>query len=134
MVRVAKWFTLGATYFMNTWASWATGSAAGVVLHSVPPLLVFVAAEAVTDLRERITDAVRAGVDAHAVHEPLEGPRPRRRTFDEYRALALCAWSPGVEVTPAWVERPLGARVGCPRGSRRRWSRTSARRGGHERW
>src|SRR6266496_2645488 len=59
-VRRAKWFTLGATYLMNTWASYATGSLAGIVLHSVPPLVVFVAAEAVTDLRDKLTEAVNA--------------------------------------------------------------------------
>jgi hypothetical protein len=88
-VRGAKWFTLAATYLMNTWASWAHGSTAGVVLHSVPPLLVFVAAEAVTDLRDKLTDAVTvavntcvngggagppAGVETAA--EPLTGPTP----------------------------------------------------------
>ncbi|CRK56779.1 hypothetical protein [Alloactinosynnema sp. L-07] len=45
-VRRAKWFTLAATYVMNTWASFAAGSVASIVLHSVPPLVVFVAAEA----------------------------------------------------------------------------------------
>lgn len=30
---------------------------AGIVLHSVPPLLVFTAAEAVTDLRDELTEA-----------------------------------------------------------------------------
>src|SRR5919198_1888707 len=59
-VRAAKWFTLAATYLMNTWASYAAGSASGIVLHSVPPLLVFVAAEAVTDLRDKLTEAVTA--------------------------------------------------------------------------
>src|SRR5690349_15641655 len=58
--RRAKWFTLAATYVMNTWHSWATGSVSGVVLHSVPPLVVFVAAEAVTDLRDKLTEAVTA--------------------------------------------------------------------------
>jgi len=42
--------TFAATYVMNTWTSWGLGdrplSPAGVVLHSVPPLVVFVAAEA----------------------------------------------------------------------------------------
>src|SRR5262249_38955944 len=55
-VRRAKWFTLAATYVMNTWAAYAAGSASAIVLHSVPPLLVFVAAEAVTDLRDKLTD------------------------------------------------------------------------------
>jgi hypothetical protein len=127
-VRGAKWFTLAATYVMNVWSSWAAGSAAGVVLHSVPPLLVFVAAEAVTDLRDKLTDAVTAAVQAadayaasgatgvHGVHEPISGPSnapmTRRRTFDEYRVMACQAWSPSVEATPAWVRRVTG----CSRG------------------
>jgi hypothetical protein len=114
-VRVAKWFTLAATYLMNTWSSWAAGSASRVVLHSVPPLLVFVAAEAVTDLRDKLTDAVRAAVVAATTSEPVpdvqEAPA-RRRTFDEYRALAIRAWSPAVEITPAWVRQVTG----CSRG------------------
>ncbi|GAB1513242.1 hypothetical protein JCM33774_52840 [Actinophytocola sp. KF-1] len=69
----AKWFALAATYVMNTWSSWAHGSPAGVVLHSVPPLLVFVAAEAVTDLRDKLSDAVTVAVNARvngSVHAP----------------------------------------------------------------
>ncbi|WP_245614455.1 hypothetical protein [Actinokineospora inagensis] len=68
-VRRAKWFALAATYVMNTWASWAAGSVAGVVLHSVPPLVVFVAAEAITDLRDKLTETVAAAfAHAHAVN------------------------------------------------------------------
>jgi hypothetical protein len=59
-VRGAKWFTLAATYVMNTWAAFAAGSAALVVLHSVPPLVVFMAAEAVTDLRDKLAQAMTA--------------------------------------------------------------------------
>lgn len=117
-VRVAKWFTLAATYLMNTWSSWAVGSASGVVLHSMPPLLVFVAAEAVTDLRDKLADSVRAAVvvtttseDVTDVHEAVGRPA-RRRTFAEYRALAVRAWSPAAEITPAWVREVTG----CSRG------------------
>ncbi|XVV08017.1 hypothetical protein ACQPW3_31735 [Actinosynnema sp. CA-248983] len=68
-VRRAKWFTLAATYVMNTWASYAAGSLSGIVLHSVPPLVVFVAAEAVTDLRDKLTEAVSAAF-AEAAQTP----------------------------------------------------------------
>lgn len=71
-VRAAKWFALAATYVMNTWQSWSHGSTAGVVLHSVPPLLVFVAAEAVTDLRDKLTDAVTVAVHG-AVNARVNG-------------------------------------------------------------
>lgn len=140
-VRAAKWFTLAATYLMNTWQSWMAGSAAGIVLHSVPPLLVFVAAEAVTDLRDKLTDAVTAAVTANRAHtgrlaperaaepptapipetdrsESAEGavgvhkPRRSRGTFAGYREVARRAWSPGVEITPAWVRHVTG----CSRG------------------
>lgn len=61
-VRAAKWFALGATYAMNTWASWATLDPASILLHSVPPALVFFAAEAITDAWEKITEAVDKAV------------------------------------------------------------------------
>ncbi|UJW35672.1 hypothetical protein L3Q67_18885 [Saccharothrix sp. AJ9571] len=130
-VRAAKWLTLAATYVMNTWSSWAAGSAAGVVLHSVPPLVVFVAAEAVTDLRDKLTDAV--GVAFMNATDPAPGhdrpepghepdpPRPtreapparaRRKLFADYLTDARDAWTPGVEVTPAWVREVTG----CSRG------------------
>jgi hypothetical protein len=116
-VRRAKWFTLAATYVMNTWTSYAAGSLSAIVLHSVPPLVVFVAVEAITDLRDKLTDAVLA---AHreasaAVHEPrvepVRSPAPRK-LFAEYLAEARAAWNPGVEISPAWVRRVTG----CSRG------------------
>jgi hypothetical protein len=54
--RVAKWALLSATYLMNTWTCWAAGSAPGVVLHSVPPLVVVIAAEAITDVQHALTE------------------------------------------------------------------------------
>ncbi|OLM28268.1 hypothetical protein Ae717Ps2_6607c [Pseudonocardia sp. Ae717_Ps2] len=63
-VRRARWTTLAATYVMNTWSAWAAGIPSQVVLHSVPPLVVFVAAEAVTGLREALTLAVLAAAAA----------------------------------------------------------------------
>jgi hypothetical protein len=130
-VRAAKWLTLAATYVMNTWSSWVAGSPAGVVLHSVPPLVVFVAAEAVTDLRDKLTDAVAVAftnATEHAavhesvasVHEPntsqpaaSHGEQPvRRKLFADYLTDARAAWTPGVEVTPAWVREVTG----CSRG------------------
>lgn len=56
--RVAKWALLAGTYVMNTWTSWSAGSAAGVVLHSVPPLVVVIAAEAVTEVQYALTECV----------------------------------------------------------------------------
>ncbi|GAA3638142.1 hypothetical protein GCM10022267_25800 [Lentzea roselyniae] len=67
-VRRAKWTTLTATYLMNTWTAWGALDAALILLHSVPPVVVFVAAEAVTDLRDKLTEAVeRAFIRASSV-------------------------------------------------------------------
>jgi hypothetical protein len=134
--RGAKWFTLAATYVMNTWQAYTAGSPALVVLHSVPPLVVFFATEAVTDLRDKLGQAVTATfmnspftnvapVDASAEVEtgaaepsatdPAVPDAPavtRRRSFADYLAVARTAWTPEVAVTPAWVR----AVTGCSRG------------------
>jgi len=147
-VRAAKWFTLGATYVMNTWQAFTACSPALVVLHSVPPLVVFVAAEAVTDLRHKLGQAVTAGfmnaatatgavpssvpvpVPAEAAGTPVaeaaesdQQPvvRPGGRTsFAEYLTAARAAWTPNVVITPAWVR----AATGCSRGLSSRLART----------
>src|SRR5882757_2637529 len=69
--RAAKWFTLAATYVMNTWQAFTAGSPALVVLHSVPPLVVFVATEAVTDLRDKLGQAIAA---AFMISLAVRGP------------------------------------------------------------
>lgn len=70
--RIAKWVLLTATYVMNTWAFWATGSASGVVLHSVSPLVVVIAAEALTDLQYALSDCAHAAAHHHS--EPPTTP------------------------------------------------------------
>ncbi|GLY51868.1 hypothetical protein [Lentzea sp. NBRC 102530] len=132
--RRAKWFTLAATYVMNTWHSWATGSVSGVVLHSVPPLVVFVAAEAVTDLRDKLTEAVTAAfaeaeqqavlipavkplASAAAEPEPPKAKRTNKKvsarvSSADYLAKARELWTPEVTVSPAWVREVTG----CSRG------------------
>ena len=56
--RNTKWFAVTATYVMNTWQPWAHLAPAGIVLHSVPPLLVFCAVEGGPAMREALTKAV----------------------------------------------------------------------------
>jgi hypothetical protein len=128
-VRRAKWFTLSATYVMNTWASYAAGSPPAIVLHSVPPLVVFVAVEAITDLRDKLTDAVTLAYrDAvTAIHERPELPldsvgavTEQRKLFGDYLADARAAWSPGAVVTAAWVREMTG----CSRGLSSRLAKT----------
>jgi hypothetical protein len=111
-VRRAKWVTLVATYVMNTWASYAAGSLSAIVLHSVPPLVVFVAVEAITDLRDKLTDAAVAAGRRPAAHEPAGSEPAPRKLFADYLAEARAAWSPGRAVTPTWIREVTG----CSRG------------------
>jgi hypothetical protein len=57
-VRFAKWFTLAATYLMNTWEAWSRVEPGLIVLHSVPPIAVFAAAEAAPRVRAGLTEAI----------------------------------------------------------------------------
>lgn len=65
-----KRFAFAATYAMNTWASFVALDVAGIVLHSVPPLLVFCAAETAPVLRDRLTEAVLRAEHAAIVAAP----------------------------------------------------------------
>lgn len=86
--RVTKWTTFTATYVMNTWEAWGLHSSppspAGIVLHSIPPLLVLLAAEAGPGLREQLAQAaavagrldrpdIPVAVDEPVVREPAVG-------------------------------------------------------------
>jgi hypothetical protein len=124
-VRAAKWFTLAATYLMNTWQSWAIGSAAGVVLHSVPPLLVFVAAEAVTDLRDKLTDAVAIAVTSGA-RAPEDRPEtaagaPTAAGTQAHESVGTETGS-GALSRSRPIRRPRGTFAGYRALARREWS------------
>ncbi|HEX4701058.1 MAG TPA: hypothetical protein VH352_02925 [Pseudonocardiaceae bacterium] len=114
-VRGAKWFTLAATYVMNTWAAFMAGSPALVVLHSVPPLVVFVAAEAVTDLRNKLSVVVAEPFTNRPPEQPERKQRSTstgRTSFADYLNRARSAWQPDTTVTPAWIRQVTG----CSRG------------------
>ena len=67
-VSAVKWAAFAATYAMNTWSAWHDGSPSGVVLHSVPPVFVLLAAEVAPALRDRLTEAVQI-----AASTPVDG-------------------------------------------------------------
>ncbi|WP_214417067.1 hypothetical protein [Sphaerisporangium fuscum] len=108
-VRALKWVALTATYAMNTWTAWESLEPAKILLHSVPPVMVFCAAEAVTDLRHWITEAVRRAYKeaaerardlAQEAQEPIEvvrvdaavsGPVHPELTAERADAAALVA-------------------------------------------
>jgi hypothetical protein len=132
-VRGAKWFTLAATYVMNTWAAFTTGSVALVVLHSVPPLVVFMAAEALTELRNKFAAAMATPDKTEPPKaEPAERKQRKastaRTSFDDYLACARRAWQPGTTVTPAWIREVTG----CSRGLSSRLAATLAAETGKE--
>jgi len=72
-VTAAKWGCFAATYAMNTWGAWTAGVPSGVVLHSVPPLVVLLGAEVAPELRDRLTAAVHAAA-VHAAAPPAGRP------------------------------------------------------------
>ncbi|GAA0898323.1 hypothetical protein [Pseudonocardia zijingensis] len=103
--RVTKWTAFAATYVMNTWEAWGlhggAPSAAGVVLHSIPPLLVLLAAEAGPELREQLArTAAAVGHSDHdaAVREPAPIREAQATEIHERRdRTAEAIQQPGVE-------------------------------------
>jgi hypothetical protein len=99
-----KRFAFAATYVMNTWHSIEIGDAAGIVLHSVPPLLVFCAAETAPVLRDRLTEAVmraeRTAAEANPTAPALTTPAPAE-TAAETATPVLESPAPAVSPEPA---------------------------------
>jgi hypothetical protein len=108
--RVAKWALLLATYLMNTWTSWAAGSASGVVLHSVAPLVVVIAAEAITDVQHALTECVqRAHIAAfqHAERTTPTDPIPHHATSAVNTHPALSRTLPAEPLAGGLGEHPV---------------------------
>ncbi|MFF8843802.1 hypothetical protein ACF08N_13950 [Streptomyces sp. NPDC015127] len=110
-----RWFAGLGTWLMNCWSSlWPAGSPfgvprevdpAGLVLHSIPPVLLIVLAEAITHYRRSILARIaelRAEVDevnARPVHRPstpvstpapIEQPRPAPVPAPAVKRLVIC--------------------------------------------
>lgn len=117
--RLTKWCAFAATYVMNTWESWglhgAAPSAAGVVLHSIPPLL---AAEAGPALREQLARAAAASVPTEHTASVREPAGVHETSADGVRERpGLAGWEardPGATITrrrPDGTARPVGRRM-----------------------
>uniref|UniRef100_A0AAU3GWP2 Uncharacterized protein n=1 Tax=Streptomyces sp. NBC_01401 TaxID=2903854 RepID=A0AAU3GWP2_9ACTN len=116
---VLRWFAGLGTWLMNCWgALWPAGSAfgvprdvdpAGLVLHSIPPVLLIVLAEAITFYRRAILDRIAVlrdqvdtvveRVEAPLVHPvsttaltpaPAEQPRPAAPVTPAVKRLVIC--------------------------------------------
>src|SRR5699024_932110 len=70
------WFAFTATLVMNTWQSWAALDLSGIVLHSVPPVLVLCAAETAPGLRDRLTEATHAAARLATDQHPANTTEP----------------------------------------------------------
>jgi hypothetical protein len=110
---LAKWFCFAATYVMNTWESWQAVVAqqagfSGVVLHSVPPVLVLVAAEAGPRLRDRLTEAIhKAAAEAGAAL-----PKAARPVRPAPAAQQTKPAAPGLAATAGRAARRAGRALG----------------------
>ena len=106
VVRAEKWGCFAATYAMNVWAAWELGVASGVVLHSVPPLVVLGGAEVAPILRDRLTEAAHRAADS----TPTARPTPATPTLAARtgRAPTAALAGPGPDL-PAPVAPTTGA-------------------------
>ncbi|MGW7684871.1 hypothetical protein ACWGID_29295 [Kribbella sp. NPDC054772] len=116
-----KRFAFAATYAMNTWASFGRLDLAGVVLHSVPPVLVFCAAETAPVLRDRLTEAVlRAERPADLANpqkaaERLDAPVPAPTATEPATTCQDAVQPRELIETPEESNRPHVARKSAPK-------------------
>jgi hypothetical protein len=64
--RRLRWYAGAATLTLNAWEAVASGDPAAIVLHVVPPTLLFVLAEAAVPYRMRFADTVRLAAEQAA--------------------------------------------------------------------
>lgn len=69
-----RWFAGATTVALNGWESIAKGDPAGIVLHVVPPLLLFVLAEAASPYRVKFAETVRLAAERTEAQEPDADP------------------------------------------------------------
>jgi hypothetical protein len=103
-----KRFAFAATFVMNTWHSFATRDLAGIVLHSVPPLLVFCAAETAPVLRDRLTEAVLRAEQTAALADPQKAAKPIVSAPDALAAPAAGETAQIAPQPPATVQATSG--------------------------
>jgi hypothetical protein len=116
--RIAKWALLAATYLMNTWTSWATGSAPGVVLHSVPPLVVVIAAEAITDIQHALTECVQRAHTTALQRADHTIPTDHHPATHHTSGVVNTGLAPPHAVLPESSSLTCGERPTQPRGDR----------------
>lgn len=82
-INVGVWGTVlrvyagAATLGLNSWESWAHLNPAGIVLHTVPPVLLILLSEAAPAYRVALAESVRKAAEAlieQPTEEPIEQP------------------------------------------------------------
>jgi hypothetical protein len=71
-----RWFAGATTVALNGWESIAAGDPAGIVLHVVPPTLLFVLAEAASPYRVKFAETVRLAAEKAAADTLVSTPAP----------------------------------------------------------
>jgi hypothetical protein len=105
-----RWFAGAATLGLNVWESVAARDAASIVLHAVPPVLLFVLAEAASPYRRQFAETVRLAAEqvdtedtAPVSPEPPEvDTAPQTAAEDVYDQTA----DPAVSTETPQVEAP----------------------------
>lgn len=59
-----RWYAGGATLTLNSWEAWASLDAASILLHTIPPVLLFVLAEAASPYRVKFAETVKLAAAA----------------------------------------------------------------------
>lgn len=113
--QTLKWGGVAATYLMNTWAHWTHGDAAGIVAHSVPPIIVLVAAAAMPAVHESLTRSTTA---AH--HRAAQ----RQHHLTTADAEPSTNTGPSVNAGPSVLE--VAATTTAPRTTRKRSTKKTA--------
>lgn len=113
-----RWYAGAATVVLNSWQSWAKLDAAGILLHTAMPVLLFVLAEAASPYRVRFADTVRLAAEKAAdtvdtAPEPVVVQEPDT-VYDQAADPAVSTMTPQVEkaaplrsvLAPAEVDTP----------------------------
>jgi hypothetical protein len=117
-----RWFAGAATLGLNVWESVAKLDAASIVLHAVPPILLFVLAEAASPYRRQFAETVRraaAEVDTTPTPAPAEEvdtaqtPEATQGT-DQDTAPAVSTMTPQVAAPPVLASVPAPAEADTP--------------------
>ncbi|MCI0387046.1 DUF2637 domain-containing protein [Streptomyces sp. CNQ085] len=122
-----RWFAGAATLGLNVWHSVAVLDPAAIVLHAVPPILLFVLAEAASPYRSRFAETVRLAAEAAAAEvdktevdtpapaevdtAPAADPEP---VDDPAPAPAVSTQTPQVETPERLRSVPAPAEVDTP--------------------